>query len=447
MDTDSHRTHKQPHKQQGTRETRRVRGPLHRILTKAASCVLAIGVCAAGLAACGTSSASEVTLDFFQYKFEASDWFTKAARDFEQTHPGIRVNVNNSPNAVTDLRTRLVKNRTPDVITINGDINYGMLAEAGVFHDFTDDPVVGTLNPGMVKIAKNLVQTDDPSHKRLYGLPFAGNASGYIINAQLWRKAGLDPDNPPTTYDGFINALKTFKQKGITPVAASYGDPWTLQAPLASLSSTLVPESEYARLKAGKTTFSELWTPTAQKLVEIYQNYVQANPGITYQQATQDFANGKAAVLPLGTYAIPQVRLINKNIDIRFAQMPATNNPKEQKLTAGDDVMLTMGANTKHPKEAREFIDFLMSRERLEDYARAQSAFTPLKETYVGDKALQGVVPFFEESRLTDFCDHYVPPSINIAGFMTTLVQTGNVDQFTKSMQAEYDKAQARNFR
>jgi raffinose/stachyose/melibiose transport system substrate-binding protein len=71
----------------------------------------------------------------------------------------------------------------------------------------------------------------------------------------------------------------------------------------------------------------------------------------------------------------------------------------------------------------------------------------PLKETYVGDKALQGVVPFFEESRLTDFCDHYVPPSINIAGFMTTLVQTGNVDQFTKSMQAEYDKAQARNFR
>lgn len=430
MDMDSHRT----------------RGSLRRRLGKvaAAVCAFAVGI---GLAGCGAAGAQKVTLDFFQFKFEASSWFNQAARDFEKTHPDIRVNVNNSPNAVTDLRTRLVKNRAPDVITVNGDINYGMLAEAGVFHDFTDDPIVGTLNPGMVKIAKDLVQSTDPSHKRLYGLPFAGNASGYLINVDLWRKAGLDPNRPPTTWDGFISALKTFKQQGITPLEASYGDPWTLQAPLSSLNSTLVPESEYAKLKEGTTTFADLWKPVSGKLVELYQNYTQTNPSVTYQQATQDFANGKAAVLPLGTYAIPQVRLINKDMNIRFAQMPATNNPEEQMLTAGDDVILTMGANTKHPKEAREFIDFLMQRERLEDYSKMQSAFTPLKETYVGDKALEGVVPFFKEARLTDFCDHYVPPSINIAGFLTTLVQNGNVDRFTANMQTEYDKAQARNFR
>ena len=37
--------------------------------------------------------------------------------------------------------------------------------------------------------------------------------------------------------------------------------------------------------------------------------------------------------------------------------------------------------------------------------------------------------------------------SINIAGFLQTLVNTGNVDQFLNSMQTEYDKVQARNFR
>ena len=51
-----------------------------------------------------------------------------------------------------------MKNREPDVITINGDINFGMLAEAGVFHDFTDDDIVDELNPGMVNIAKSLVE-------------------------------------------------------------------------------------------------------------------------------------------------------------------------------------------------------------------------------------------------------------------------------------------------
>ena len=421
-------------------------GKIRRIAYRALTAACAVAI-TAGLAGCGNSTAGTVTLDFFQFKAEAADWFTAKAREFEKTHLNIKINVNNSSDATTDLRTRLVKNREPDVITINGDINYGMLAEAGVFHDFTDDEIVDKLNPGMVKIAKSLVQTEDQSKKRLYAIPYAGNASGYIINADVWEAAGEDPDNPPQTWSEFIALLKRFKAKGITPIEASTADPWTLQAPLSSLNSTLVPESEYSKLKDGSKTFSDLWSTVSDELIEIYQNYTQKNPAVTYQQATQDLAGGKAAILPLGTYAIPQVRLINKKANLRFAQMPATDNVKEQQLTAGDDVMLTMGAHTKHEKEAREFVDFLMSEENVKDYSKQQSAFTPYKDTYVGDDALNGVLSFYKAGKLTDFCDHYVPASINIAGFLQTLIQTGNKDKFLNSMQSEYDKIEARNFR
>lgn len=421
-------------------------GKIRRIAYRALTAACAVAI-TAGLAGCGNSTAGTVTLDFFQFKAEAADWFTAKAREFEKTHPNIKINVKNSSDATTDLRTRLVKNREPDVITINGDINYGMLAEAGVFHDFTDDEIVDKLNPGMVKIAKSLVQTEDQSKKRLYAIPYAGNASGYIINADVWEAAGEDPDNPPQTWSEFIALLKRFKAKGITPIEASTADPWTLQAPLSSLNSTLVPESEYSKLKDGSKTFSDLWSTVSDELIEIYQNYTQKNPAVTYQQATQDLAGGKAAILPLGTYAIPQVRLINKKANLRFAQMPATDNVKEQQLTAGDDVMLTMGAHTKHEKEAREFVDFLMSEENVKDYSKQQSAFTPYKDTYVGDDALNGVLSFYKAGKLTDFCDHYVPASINIAGFLQTLIQTGNKDKFLNSMQSEYDKIEARNFR
>lgn len=421
-------------------------GKIRRIAYRALTAACAVAI-TAGLAGCGNSTAGTVTLDFFQFKAEAADWFTAKAREFEKTHPNIKINVNNSSDATTDLRTRLVKNREPDVITINGDINYGMLAEAGVFHDFTNDEIVDKLNPGTVKIAKSLVQTEDQSKKRLYAIPYAGNASGYIINADVWEAAGEDPDNPPQTWSEFIALLKRFKAKGITPIEASTADPWTLQAPLSSLNSTLVPESEYSKLKDGSKTFSDLWSTVSDELIEIYQNYTQKNPAVTYQQATQDLAGGKAAILPLGTYAIPQVRLINKKANLRFAQMPATDNVKEQQLTAGDDVMLTMGAHTKHEKEAREFVDFLMSEENVKDYSKQQSAFTPYKDTYVGDDALNGVLSFYKAGMLTDFCDHYVPASINIAGVLQTLIQTGNKDKFLNSMQSEYDKIEARNFR
>lgn len=401
----------------------------------------------AGLAGCGNSTAGTVTLDFFQFKAEAADWFTAKAKEFEKTHPNIKINVNNSSDATTDLRTRLVKNREPDVITIDGDINFGMLAEAGVFRDFTDDDIVDELNPGMVNIAKSLVQTNDESKKRLYGLPYAGNASGYIINADVWEQAGEDPDNPPQTWSEFIDLLQRFKSKGIVPIEASTADSWTLQAPLASLNSTLVPESEYLSLKDGSKKFSDLWGTVSDQLVEIYQNYTQKNPAVTYQQATQDLAADKAAILPLGTYAIPQIRLINSDANLRFAQMPATDNAEEQQLTAGDDVILTMGAHTKHEKEVREFIDFLMNDENIKDYSKQQSAFTPYKDTYVGDEALNGVLDFYRAGKLADFCDHHVPASINLAGFLQTLIQSGNTEKFLNSMQSEYDKIEARNFR
>ena len=102
-----------------------------------------------------------------------------------------------------------------------------------------------------MNIAKNLVQTSDPAKKRLYGLPFAGNASGYIYNKALFRKVGLDPENPPQTWDEFIAMLKKFRDAGINPVQATLADAWTTQAPSPRLPAHWFRQSEYAALKSG----------------------------------------------------------------------------------------------------------------------------------------------------------------------------------------------------
>ncbi|OZG64016.1 ABC transporter substrate-binding protein [Bifidobacterium eulemuris] len=423
-----------------TRTSRR----LHAVLRSAAAvaCTVAVGV---GLAGCGSSTAGTVTLDFFQFKSEAADQFKTMIEEFEAENPTIKVTINNSANAQTDLRTRFVKNRIPDVITFNGDISFGYFAASGVFYDFTDEEIVDELNPGMVEIAKNLVQTTDQSKKRLYGLPFAGNASGYIYNKALWREVGLDPENPPTTWSEFTVMLETFQEAGINPLQGTVADAWTTQAPLASLAGTLVPESEYTGLKTGETTFQEIWTEAVEKEAELF-TYSTADTGVTYQQGTQNFANGEAAIIPLGTYAIPQILLINPDIELGFAQMPASDDPDEQILTAGDDVMLTIGADTKYPEEAMKLVEFLMQEEQLNAYADAQSAITPLKETHFGNEALETVRSFFEENRLADFCDHYIPSSINIGGYLQTMVTSGDTDRFLNQMQSEWDKVQARTF-
>ena len=413
------------------------------VRTAAVVCAIAVGF---GLAGCGSSTAGTVTLDFFQFKSEAADQFKSMVADFEKQNPTIKVNINNSANAQTDLRTRFVKNRVPDVITFNGDISFGNFAASGVFYDFTDEPIVDTLNPGMVQIAKNLVQTTDSSKKRLYGLPFAGNASGYIYNKALFRKVGLDPENPPTTWSEFTDMLNTFKDAGINPLQGSVADAWTTQAPLASLAGTLVPESKYTELKQGKTTFQELWKTSVEKESELF-TYSTATPASpTSRHAELRPRQGRDhPARHLRHPADPADQPRYTNLGFR-PRSPATDDASEQILTAGDDVMLTIGANTKHPKEAMKLVEFLMQKDQLDAYADAQSAITPLKDTYFGNDALETVRPFFEENRLADFCDHYIPSSINIGGYLQTMVTSGNTDRFLNQMQTEWDKVQARTF-
>lgn len=96
-------------------------GKFRRIVYRTLTAVCAVAL-TAGLAGCGNSTAGTVTLDFFQFKAEAADWFTAKAKEFEKTHPNIKVNVNNSSDATTDLRTRLVKivnpTSSPSMVTL-----------------------------------------------------------------------------------------------------------------------------------------------------------------------------------------------------------------------------------------------------------------------------------------------------------------------------------------
>ena len=57
-------------------------GKFRRIVYRALTATCAIAL-TAGLAGCGNSTAGTVTLDFFQFKAEAADWFTAKAKEFE----------------------------------------------------------------------------------------------------------------------------------------------------------------------------------------------------------------------------------------------------------------------------------------------------------------------------------------------------------------------------
>ena len=57
-----------------------------------------------------------------------------------------------------------------------------------------------------------------------WGLPFYQIPTALPYNKKLFSKAGLNPEEPPTTWEDFITALKKLNHIGVTPIGAGFKD-------------------------------------------------------------------------------------------------------------------------------------------------------------------------------------------------------------------------------
>src|ERR1700755_3574125 len=106
--------------------------------SRSMSAVAVLAVLAAAILS-GCARDSRTTITFFQFKGEAQQYFQDLAAQFEKANPSIRVIVDNPADPETALRTRLVKDDVPDVLTLNANGTFGEFATAKIFLDFRND--------------------------------------------------------------------------------------------------------------------------------------------------------------------------------------------------------------------------------------------------------------------------------------------------------------------
>ena len=127
---------------------------------------------------------------------------------------------NQVADADTIIRTLLVKDKAPDVITLNANGGFGRLAQAGVFYDFSDEPVLDTINPAVQEILADLGNKEG----EVNGLGYVNNANGVIYNQAIFEEQGLEV---PETWDEFIAVCDELQDAGITPFYGTLADSWT----------------------------------------------------------------------------------------------------------------------------------------------------------------------------------------------------------------------------
>ncbi|WP_243232038.1 ABC transporter substrate-binding protein [Microbacterium sp. CIAB417] len=417
-----------------------------RIIRTAAAVIGLAGLVAVAGGCAANPSNGVTTLDFFQFKGEALEDFAEIIDAFEAENPDIRVVQNQVADSETLIRTLLVKDRTPDVITLNANGNFGKLAEAGVFYDFSDEPVLDTINPGVQEILAQL----GTAPGEVNSLGYVNNANGIIYNRAIFQEQGLDV---PETWDELIALCETLVERGITPFATSLAENWTAMPSWNGIGAYYSQDGFFDEMRAegedvgadAQVSFEKDFPEAMARQAELFQYSQDGYRGASYDDSTSLFAQGGAAMMLQGIWALSPVKAVNPDIEAAIFPYPVPEDPADRMLVSGVDVTVTMARDTPHREEALRFIEYLFRPDVIERFAASQTMVPSVIGAELSDDpALQSIAPYFDEGKITGFIDHQVPTAIPLTGIVQQFLYDDDASGALRTLDNEWRKVAAR---
>jgi raffinose/stachyose/melibiose transport system substrate-binding protein len=271
-------------------------------LISAAIALIAVAGCgsddSSGSGAASKEDKYSGNIDFWFYGEDDNPginrWMEGRIAEYERLHPDVSIKL--SPQ---------------DGKTLAGKFNLAARSRSGpdIASQFSGAQFISAVANGHVTPIADLVPADeianwlDPDRLdgKVQGMPLTINGIQFVWNKKLFRKAGLDPEQLPATFDEFLTACHKLNDAGITPIASSntngiFGT-WIFgifgRQKLDSV-------SDFGKLLTGEEQFSsapiaEWYTAFKQMLDEgCFNDDVSS---VSYEQVVQQFAQGKTAMI------------------------------------------------------------------------------------------------------------------------------------------------------
>lgn len=413
-----------------------------------ASAALAVGV----LAGCGTGGADpeDGTLTFVTYTGgDAALKYENLIEAFEEANPGVTVELEEVAGDTSYdqlIRSRIQAGTAPDIFEVlNGVGGMRPYVEADLLTDLSDEPWVAHLLPS---IAGQAAAIDD----REYAFTTQVSTQGLFYNKAIFEENELEP---PADWDAFLDAIETLKAAGVTPAAVGGADGWTLwlQTIVQAVNQEAFQEANSAAAAAlldGSEKFSD--SDEWREVLEGFQELVELGvydpnaSGIDFTASANEFANGKAAMLVQGDFALNAVRTANPDIEIGYVPFPAVDRGDEAAVALSPGGILAIPTDAPNAELAKEFLRFLAEPANMAAYLSAAAALPSLDNVEAGDvdldPALVEILPAVQSKSVDGSFLGLTPESTTAlqTGLQGLLTRTMTVDAVLESM----DQAQTR---
>lgn len=307
---------------------------------------------------------------------------------FEEENPNIKIVAQYIPSGdalIQKLITAVQSNTAPDISWLHTDFLEDLVEADAIYkiRDFMKDDT--TLTEEDIKdIYPALIQFSS-WRGTLYSLPMEATNLALLYNKDLFRKAGLDPNKPPKTWDELYRFAKklsidknndgNFEQTGFyLPIYPAAG-------PLSGwMEWQFIPFIWQAGGYIISTDQSKVLydSEAGVKALSLWQNIFNE---LNLRKFTQDFevvfASGKLAMAMDGPWNLPRYKDILQNIDWAFAPLPA--GPAKSATVVGGEY-LSIFKQSKHPKEAWKFLKWMI-RPDVQAFWAMKSGYLPVRHS------------------------------------------------------------------
>lgn len=333
--------------------------------TKNLAIPILVGSMLFGLAGCQSSSTSnnsskKVTLTFWNIATTdpGKTAVNNVVNEWNKQNPNVHIVTSVSENNAykTKIKAAVAAGDAPDII----------YSWAGGFtKPFVDSGKILALDSYLNDGTKNKMLpgalTNVTYNGKVYGLTYNQQAGALYVNKDMFDKNSL---KVPTTFDELLTAVKTFRAKGITPMAVGEKDEW----PGMWYYDMIALRTSGSKLSLDalnkKTSFDN---PAFVKAADKLQELVKAqafDPGalsITRDDSIVQLTQGKIPMYFGGNFdagTIDASPMKGKIIAIKFPSIAGGSDETTDYLGGGADCLL-VNANTKDKAAAVKAVKFL----------------------------------------------------------------------------------------
>ncbi|GDZ16843.1 sugar ABC transporter substrate-binding protein [Bifidobacteriaceae bacterium MCC01976] len=274
----------------------------------------------------------------------------------------------------------------PDILA--GDVvRIPYWASEGIFTDITKQ-IDGLDNKADLQQGHIEAGTVDGAE---YTLPFITDVSVMVWNKNLYKEAGLDPEQGPKSIDQFVEQAKKVAALNKDGVAGSYLAGQSGGALVFDLFPSVWADGESVMNKDGSE--ATLDNDSMKGVLDAYKELANTTNGLgagskeeTGATWTAPFANGKIGVMPYPNTSTTALFDAEKDggFEVGVAPIPGTKEGKTSTFLGGDAMGISKGS--KHVAQAWNFLYWLMQsdaqKEVFADQGDTASNIQTLKTAY-----------------------------------------------------------------